>query len=84
MSTTVTVRIFLIGCLAVLLVPIARPAHAYLDPGTGSMILQIILGGVAGVLVAMKLYWRRVKEFFGFSSDDASTSEGATDARDPD
>ena len=25
-----------------------RPAHAYLDPGTGSMILQLVLGGVAG------------------------------------
>ena len=26
----------------------ATPAHAYLDPGTGSMILQVLLGGVAG------------------------------------
>ena len=26
-----------------------RAAHAYLDPGTGSMILQVLLGGVAGL-----------------------------------
>lgn len=40
-------------------------AHAYLDPGTGSMLLQLLLGGVAGALVVGKLYWSRMKEFFG-------------------
>ena len=44
---------------------IASPAHAYLDPGTGSMLVQILLGGLAGVLVIGKLYWHRVKAFFG-------------------
>ncbi len=34
---------------------------AYLDPGTGSMILQAIAAGLAGVAVAGKLYWRRLK-----------------------
>ena len=34
-------------------------AHAYLDPGTGSLILQILLGGIAGLVVAIKLYWHR-------------------------
>lgn len=38
------------------------PAHAYLDAGTGSMILQAILGGVAGLIVLGKMYW---KEFMG-------------------
>jgi hypothetical protein len=33
---------------------------AYLDAGSGSMILQIILGGVAAVAVALKMWWRRV------------------------
>ena len=44
---------------------IASPAHAYLDPGTGSMLLQMLLGGLAGVLVIGKLYWHRVMGFFG-------------------
>ena len=39
-------------------------ALAYLDPGTGSMILQLILGGVAGVSVVMKMYWQRIKNIF--------------------
>ena len=37
-------------------------AHAYLDPGTGAMLLQLLLGGVAGLLVILKLYWHRIKE----------------------
>ncbi len=44
---------------------VAPPAHAYLDPGTGSMLLQLLLGGVAGVLVVGKLYWHQMKAFFG-------------------
>jgi len=34
-------------------------AHAYLDAGTGSMILQVLLGGIAGLAIAGKLYWHR-------------------------
>ena len=39
-------------------------ALAYLDPGTGSMMLQVILGGLAGVAVAGKLFFHRIKSFF--------------------
>jgi hypothetical protein len=42
----------------------AQSALAYLDPASGSMILQLLLGGIAGVLVVLKLYWRRVKTLF--------------------
>lgn len=41
------------------------PAHAYLDPATGSIILQILLGGIAGMLVAVKLYWHRFLSLIG-------------------
>lgn len=39
----------------------AGPAQAYLDPGSGSMLLQIILGGLAGLVVLVKLYWARLR-----------------------
>lgn len=39
-------------------------AFAYLEPGTGSMLLQLLFGGVAGILVIMKLYWSRFVNFF--------------------
>lgn len=41
-----------------------QPAFAYLDPGTGSILLQGIIAGVAGVFVVLKLYWYRIKNFF--------------------
>lgn len=40
-------------------------AHAYVDPGTGSVLLQILLGGFAGLALFGKLFWRRVTELFG-------------------
>jgi hypothetical protein len=39
------------------------PASAYLDPGTGSMMLQLLLGGIAGAMVVGKLYWQRFRQF---------------------
>ena len=50
--------------LAAVSVPV--PVFAYLDPGTGSMLLQVILGGVAAVAVALKLFWYRIIAFLGF------------------
>jgi hypothetical protein len=33
---------------------------AYLDPGSGSMILQVILGGLAAAAVFLKMFWHRL------------------------
>jgi len=41
-----------------------REAFAYLDPGTGSMLLQLLLGGVAGAIMVVKLYWRQLSRLF--------------------
>lgn len=61
---------FWVAALALygLLAP-AAPAHAYLDPASGSMILQILLAGIAGSL----LFFRRIKDFVRglFSSKDS-------------
>ena len=37
-------------------------AYAYLDPGTGSVIIQALIGVIAGVLIALKIYWYKLKE----------------------
>jgi hypothetical protein len=60
-----------LGVVAVLLVP--TQALAYIDPGSGSMLLQLLLGGVAGLAVAVKLFWRRLLAFFGVKKDDRNT-----------
>ncbi len=50
------------------------PVQAYLDPGSGSMLLQVLLGGVAAIGVVAKLYWHRVTSIFrrGTSAKDDS------------
>ena len=54
--------IFKLAFIAVMLIVVGRNAHAYLDPGTGSMIIQVILGGAVGLLVGWRFFWRRLKQ----------------------
>jgi len=48
---------------------LATPAYAYLDAGSGSMLLQLLVGGVAGVMMAVKLYWRSIIGLFSRKSN---------------
>ena len=43
---------------------------AYLDPGSGSMIMQLLVGGVAAAAVALKLYWYRLLRLLRIHKDD--------------
>jgi hypothetical protein len=38
-------------------------AYGYLDPGTGSYIIQLLVGGLLGGLFAIGLFWKRVIAF---------------------
>ena len=58
---------------------LAGPAHAYLDPGTGSMLLQVIRGGFAAIGVALKLYWDRITSFFQRGETTTSPADGGGD-----
>ena len=51
---------------------------AYLDPGTGSVILQALLGGIAGVALTLKLFGRRVLSFFRRRPEPESAPESDT------
>lgn len=41
------------------------PAHAYLDPGTGTLIVQSIIGGVAAAITIAGIYIARIRNWFG-------------------
>ena len=41
-----------------------RPAHAYIDPATGSYVLQVLIAGFLGALLAIKMFWHRILLFF--------------------
>ena len=54
---------FLFSCLAMFF-GLTRQAQAYIDPGVGGMLIQLLLGGIAGIAVIMKLYWERIRDLF--------------------
>lgn len=43
-------------------------AFAYIDPGTGSFIIQGVIAAVVAVGFAVKLYWRKIKAVFSGKS----------------
>jgi hypothetical protein len=50
---------------SILLLGLPSRAEAfYLDPTTGSMVLQIVMGGVLAALAATKVYWHRIRTLF--------------------
>lgn len=60
MGRTTGLLFFLFTYLTVL----EQPVQAYLDPGSGSMFLQLALGGLAALGVVGKLYWHRFLSIF--------------------
>lgn len=50
------------AALAVVVLLVAAPAYAYIDPGSGGMLVQLLTGGAAGALILARLYWRRLKD----------------------
>jgi hypothetical protein len=61
--------LFRAAMTAVFVCIFTHSAYAYLDPGTGSMILQVLLGGVAGLALVGRLYWHKLLVFFGARKD---------------
>jgi hypothetical protein len=55
-------EISLIAGVAVLVLP--STGDAYLDPGTGSFIFQMIIASVVGGLYTVKTFWRNIVKFF--------------------
>ena len=58
-SRALRIALVLVACLA-----IASPAYAYLDPGTGSMLISAVLGVAAALALAVKMFWYRLIGLF--------------------
>ena len=39
---------------------------SYLDPGSGSFLLQLAIAALLGGAVALRAYWGTIKKWFGF------------------
>jgi hypothetical protein len=55
------------------------PANAYLDPGTGSIVLQAVIGSIAAGLFVMRGYFYKVKAWMGGGN---ASKQAKRDARD--
>jgi hypothetical protein len=42
-------------------------SYAYIDPGTGSYVFQLLIAGILSALVSIKIFWRNIKKFFARS-----------------
>lgn len=54
-------NLFLFG--SALLLISTTSAFAYLDPGTGSFVLQMIVAGVLTVAASIRMFWSHIKDF---------------------
>jgi len=52
----------------------AQSLLAYLDPGSGSFILQLLVAGILGGLVAIRMYWSKIKARFTRKPQETGTS----------
>ena len=66
--------------VAWILVFTTRDASAYIDPSAGSMVLQLLLAGTAGVAVLGKLFWTRITHLFGANKPQAPSEAPKTES----
>lgn len=60
--------LFVLAALAsVVLLPV-RDAYAYIDPGTGSYVLQMIIAGIVGAAVTVKVFFHRIRAKLSFGA----------------
>jgi len=69
------------AALVVLAWPVifVEPAMAYLDPGTGSIIIQGLIASIAGGIVVIRLYWAKLKSYFARAPEEQKSAETADD-----
>lgn len=56
-----------------------QPAFAYIDPGSGSAIMSVIIGFFVAIGVLVKTFWYKIKGFFGFSKNKNTSAENSGD-----
>lgn len=66
---TSTIRRRLVQLTAAVLLAAPAVAHAYIDPGTGSILIQGLIAAIVGALFTIKIWWRRIKALFTRRTD---------------
>ena len=63
-------RLRAVSCYLLALLALPSLAYGYIDPGAGSMLLQLLVGGVAGLLTLATLFKQRIARFLGLKKGD--------------
>lgn len=61
--------------MTVLVLLVSRSAYAYLDPGTGSMLVQGVLAAIALASATIAAFWSRIVRFLGRQRRDECTKQ---------
>ena len=59
MINTRRCTLFLLLITTALIIPY-RSAYAYLDPGTGSYVIQVIIAALLGALLGARIFWSKI------------------------
>jgi hypothetical protein len=71
-------RLFLVSILVLAFSFMVLPvANAYIDAGSGSYIIQMLVGGLLGLGLAIKVFWHKITGLFR-RNDTAPTEEQPT------
>ena len=54
---------WVLGLTVALVLVLQVPASAYIDPGSGSYIFQVVVGMLVGAAVSLKVFWRQIVAF---------------------
>jgi hypothetical protein len=65
-----------ISLLIICFVTSLKPVYGYLDPGSGSFILQLIIGGGIAALYTIKTYWGKITSFVRHSKKNNDDESG--------
>ena len=66
------IKLFITFTLTALM---AQPAFAYIDPGSGSAIMSVIIGFFVAIGVLIKTFWYKIKSFFVFKKVKKTNNE---------
>lgn len=57
-----------------------RPVYAYLDPGSGSFLFQLLIGAAVSALFLLKVYWKKIVSLFSKKSTDVDAGDDDDEA----
>ena len=55
----------------------------YLDPGSGSFLLQLLIAAIAGLTIAVGSQWSKIKRWFGKNKNKTEIGDDEDDEEKP-